>query len=73
MMNIGMEAETLEYRKSTGELKEAAIPIAFILDHPEIEPRSGDPINEQIAETHPDIASEPDNTYTSARIGQQAA
>lgn len=43
-MHLGME--TLEYRKSTGELKETAISIASILYHPE--PRSGDPINDPI-------------------------
>ena len=30
-MNLGMETETLEYKKSTGELKEAVISIASIL------------------------------------------
>lgn len=45
-MHLGME--TLEYRKSTGELKETAISIASILYHPEPEPRSGDPIDDLI-------------------------
>lgn len=31
-MNLGMETETLEYKKSTGELKEAVISIASILN-----------------------------------------
>ena len=31
-MNLGMENETLEYKKSTGELKEAVISIASILN-----------------------------------------
>lgn len=31
-MNLGMETETLEYKKSTGELKEAVISIAAILN-----------------------------------------
>ena len=32
LMNLGMETETLEYKKSTGELKEAVISIASILN-----------------------------------------
>ena len=31
-MKLGMESETLEYKKSTGELKEAVISIASILN-----------------------------------------
>ena len=31
-MNLGMETETLEYKKSTGEMKEAVISIASILN-----------------------------------------
>lgn len=41
-----LDMETLEYRKSTEELKETAISIASILYHPETKPRSGDPIND---------------------------
>lgn len=31
-MNLGMENETIEYKKSTGELKEVVISIASILN-----------------------------------------
>lgn len=32
LMNIGPETETIEYKKSTGELKEAIISIVAILN-----------------------------------------
>ena len=31
-MNLGKETETLEYKKSTGEMKEAMVSIASILN-----------------------------------------